>query len=187
MKVSTSLAFGITPRFTCSATACAHALVQAATPVQKTRRIHSARAAWIGTLPAMQDHEMWAHQSICGPRILLCAALSTPHMCHLPAAPQTAHLHSTQPPAASADHDGRITSAQAKEILPRSRLPQHKLAAVWGLADSGKSGYLGLEEFVKACELISLGQGGSEISDKAWLTQIKVRRIQSCPSSTVQV
>jgi Cytoskeletal-regulatory complex EF hand len=80
-----------------------------------------------------------------------------------------------------ADKDGKITGQEAKEMFPRSRLPQHRLATIWALCDDRKKGALGFDDFVKAMELISLAQAGREVTEKEWLLQQKVH-IALCTS-----
>jgi Cytoskeletal-regulatory complex EF hand len=60
-------------------------------------------------------------------------------------------------------------------MFPRSRLPQHKLAAIWALCDEQKHGNLRFDEFVKAMELISIAQAGQDVTEKQWLLRQKVR------------
>ena len=74
----------------------------------------------------------------------------------------------------SADKDGRVTGAEAKTLFPRSRLSQQSLAVVWSLCDEDKTGFIDLENFDKAMELITMAQAGRPVSNEQWLLQLKV-------------
>ncbi|KAJ1694912.1 hypothetical protein LUZ63_011610 [Rhynchospora breviuscula] len=66
--------------------------------------------------------------------------------------------------AADSDGDGRITGNDAIKFFAMSNLSRSELKQVWALADSKRLGYLGLQEFITAMQLISLSQSGSEIN-----------------------
>ena len=55
-----------------------------------------------------------------------------------------------------ADNSGRITGPQAVPFFERSGLPKRTLAMVWSYADTRKTGFLTLVDFVKAMQLISI-------------------------------
>ncbi|KAL6284065.1 hypothetical protein ACE6H2_014994 [Prunus campanulata] len=65
---------------------------------------------------------------------------------------------------ADSDSDGRITGNDAINFFGMSHLNRQDLKQVWGIADSKRQGYLGFSEFVAAMQLVSLAQGGHDIS-----------------------
>ncbi|XP_021807804.1 EH domain-containing protein 1 isoform X2 [Prunus avium] len=65
---------------------------------------------------------------------------------------------------ADSDSDGRITGNDAIKFFGMSNLNRQDLKQVWAIADSKRQGYLGFSEFVAAMQLVSLAQGGHDIS-----------------------
>ncbi|CAJ1460762.1 unnamed protein product [Effrenium voratum] len=58
---------------------------------------------------------------------------------------------------------GKITGAQAKNILEQSKLPSKVLHAIWNLADVDKDGALTLSEFALAQHLIKMKLAGQDL------------------------
>ncbi|XP_008805595.2 EH domain-containing protein 1-like [Phoenix dactylifera] len=69
--------------------------------------------------------------------------------------------------AADSDGDGRITGNDAIKFFAMSKLSRAELKQVWALADSKRQGFLGLNEFIAAMQLVSLAQAGNEITQDA--------------------
>ncbi|XP_047334534.1 EH domain-containing protein 1-like [Impatiens glandulifera] len=65
---------------------------------------------------------------------------------------------------ADSDSDGRITGTDAIKFFGMANLPRQHLKQVWAIADSKRQGFLGFKEFVTAMQLVSLGQGGHDIT-----------------------
>ncbi|RAL49545.1 unnamed protein product [Cuscuta campestris] len=65
---------------------------------------------------------------------------------------------------ADSDGDGRITGTDATKLFALSNLSKLQLKQVWALADSKRQGYLGINEFITAMQLISLAQEGRELN-----------------------
>ncbi|KAL0915637.1 hypothetical protein M5K25_016070 [Dendrobium thyrsiflorum] len=65
---------------------------------------------------------------------------------------------------ADSDGDGRVTGKDALKFFAMSNLPRPELKQVWTFADSKRQGFLDFEEFISAMQLISLAQGGLEIT-----------------------
>uniref|UniRef100_A0A1I8IPY0 EH domain-containing protein 1 n=1 Tax=Macrostomum lignano TaxID=282301 RepID=A0A1I8IPY0_9PLAT len=59
--------------------------------------------------------------------------------------------------------DGRLTGAQAKDEMTRSKLPFQQLGKIWKLADYDQDGMLNIEEFALAKYLIQLRLDGHEL------------------------
>lgn len=69
--------------------------------------------------------------------------------------------------AADSDGDGRITGNDAIKFFAMSKLSRPELKQVWALADSKRQGFLGLNEFITAMQLVSLAQAGNKIIQDA--------------------
>eukprot|EP00889_Picochlorum_renovo_P007765 jgi/Picre1/34795/NNA_002261.t1 len=65
---------------------------------------------------------------------------------------------------ADSDGDGRVTGADAVGFFERSGLPREQLAKVWAFADNSRRGYLDLDAFVRALELVSMFQSQGNIT-----------------------
>uniref|UniRef100_A0A7N0UHF4 Uncharacterized protein n=1 Tax=Kalanchoe fedtschenkoi TaxID=63787 RepID=A0A7N0UHF4_KALFE len=65
---------------------------------------------------------------------------------------------------ADSDGDRRITANDAVSFFARSVLSRSELKQVWAIADSKRQGYLGLNEFIAAMQLISLIQEGNALT-----------------------
>ncbi|KAJ8425689.1 hypothetical protein Cgig2_026211 [Carnegiea gigantea] len=65
---------------------------------------------------------------------------------------------------ADSDGDGRITGNDAILFFGMSQLPREVLKQVWALADANRQGFLGLQEFINAMQLVSLAQSGHIIN-----------------------
>ncbi|KAE8725537.1 EH domain-containing protein 1 [Hibiscus syriacus] len=65
---------------------------------------------------------------------------------------------------ADSDNDGRVTGNNAIKFLSMSGLSRQDLKLIWAIADSKRQGYLGFKEFICCMQLVSLAQGGHEIS-----------------------
>ncbi|KAL8147783.1 EH domain-containing protein 1-like [Apium graveolens] len=65
---------------------------------------------------------------------------------------------------ADSDNDGRLTGVDAIKFFSMSNLPRPDLKQVWAIADSKRQGFLGLNEFVTAMQLVSLAQGGQPLT-----------------------
>ncbi|KAJ4704005.1 EH domain-containing protein 1-like [Melia azedarach] len=65
---------------------------------------------------------------------------------------------------ADSDGDGRITGSDATKFFALSKLSRQELKQIWALADSKRQGFLDFAEFVTAMQLVSLAQGGREIT-----------------------
>ncbi|XP_047315448.1 EH domain-containing protein 1-like [Impatiens glandulifera] len=65
---------------------------------------------------------------------------------------------------ADSDCDGRITGTDAIRFFGMSNLPRQDLKQVWALADSKRQGFLGFKEFVTAMQIVSVAQGGHDIT-----------------------
>ncbi|XP_048319662.1 EH domain-containing protein 1 [Ziziphus jujuba] len=65
---------------------------------------------------------------------------------------------------ADSDSDGRITGSDALKFFSMSNLSREDLKQIWAIADSKRQGYLGFGEFIAAMQLVSLAQGGHEIT-----------------------
>ncbi|WOK98253.1 EH domain-containing protein 1-like [Canna indica] len=66
--------------------------------------------------------------------------------------------------AADKDGDGRITGNDALKFFAMSKLSRPELKQVWAIADSKRQGYLDLQEFISAMQLIALTQAGQELT-----------------------
>ncbi|XP_031131030.1 EH domain-containing protein 1-like [Ipomoea triloba] len=62
------------------------------------------------------------------------------------------------------DGDGRVTGNDATKLFGMSNLSKPQLKQVWALADSKRQGFLGINEFTTAMQLISLAQEGEELN-----------------------
>jgi len=71
---------------------------------------------------------------------------------------------------ADKDKDGRITGPDAVKFFSRSDLPRDLLAKVWAAADHTRRGFLDLNAFIKAMELISLAQSTGVVSLDSYKT-----------------
>ncbi|XP_019169144.1 PREDICTED: EH domain-containing protein 1-like isoform X1 [Ipomoea nil] len=65
---------------------------------------------------------------------------------------------------ADSDGDGRVTGNDATKLFGMSDLSKPQLKQVWALADSKRQGFLGINEFTTAMQLISLAQEGEELN-----------------------
>jgi len=65
---------------------------------------------------------------------------------------------------ADTDKDGRLRGGDAVTFFERSGLSRTVLAQVWALADRRKEGFLDLDRFELAMELISMAQDGKEVT-----------------------
>lgn len=65
---------------------------------------------------------------------------------------------------ADADRDGRVTGKDAVNFFAYSGLTREVLARVWALADHQRAGYLDVERFATAMDLVSLAQSGETLS-----------------------
>lgn len=65
---------------------------------------------------------------------------------------------------ADSDGDGRITGNDATKFFAMSKLSRSELKQVWAIADSKRQGFLSLEKFITAMQLVSLAQAGNELS-----------------------
>ncbi|KAG7015536.1 EH domain-containing protein 1 [Cucurbita argyrosperma subsp. argyrosperma] len=79
---------------------------------------------------------------------------------------------------ADSDGDGRVTGNDAIKFFSMSTLPRQDLKQVWAIADSKRQGYLGLNEFITAMQLVSLAQSGVEVTHDV-LTSNKEVDLQS--------
>ncbi|CEM32347.1 unnamed protein product [Vitrella brassicaformis CCMP3155] len=61
------------------------------------------------------------------------------------------------------DHQGRITGAQAKDDLTRSKLPSTVLHKIWNLADVTRDGYLDIYEYALCRHFIAMKLSGHEL------------------------
>uniref|UniRef100_A0A1I8HQA4 EH domain-containing protein 1 n=1 Tax=Macrostomum lignano TaxID=282301 RepID=A0A1I8HQA4_9PLAT len=62
--------------------------------------------------------------------------------------------------------DGKITGAQAKDEMSRSKLPFQQLGKIWKLADIDQDGMLDIDEFALAKYLIRLRLDGHELPNQ---------------------
>lgn len=60
-------------------------------------------------------------------------------------------------------HDGKVSGAQAKDELIKSKLPNTVLSRVWRLADCDGDGLLDSDEFALAMHLINVKLSGHEL------------------------
>ncbi|THU73861.1 hypothetical protein C4D60_Mb04t27310 [Musa balbisiana] len=65
---------------------------------------------------------------------------------------------------ADKDGDGRITGNDALKFFAMSKLSRPELKQVWAVADSKRQGFLDLQEFINAMQLVALAQEGHEIT-----------------------
>ncbi|GFZ10644.1 EPS15 homology domain 2 [Actinidia rufa] len=65
---------------------------------------------------------------------------------------------------ADSDGDGRITGNDATKFFAMSKLSRSELKQVWALADSKRQGFLGFKDFITAMQMVSLAQGGHELT-----------------------
>ncbi|WOL19101.1 EH domain-containing protein 1-like [Canna indica] len=65
---------------------------------------------------------------------------------------------------ADKDGDGRITGNDALKFFAMSKLSRAELKKVWAISDSKRQGFLGLQEFISAMQLVALAQEGNEIT-----------------------
>eukprot|EP00210_Caulerpa_lentillifera_P006452 g6164.t1 len=68
---------------------------------------------------------------------------------------------------ADSDNDGRLRGDDAVKFFERSGLTRDLLAQVWALSDRKKEGFLSLDRFQTAMELISMAQNGSPLTIEA--------------------
>eukprot|EP00128_Syssomonas_multiformis_P002049 Colp12_sorted_trinity150504_noHs@23310 len=61
--------------------------------------------------------------------------------------------------------DGKVSGAQAKEVLLQSKLPNDTLRKIWGLADIDKDANLDEDEFIVAMQLIHMALMNEVIPD----------------------
>lgn len=74
------------------------------------------------------------------------------------------------------DGDGRVTGQECKALFPRAHLSQKTLAHVWALSDQAGRGFLDIDAFCKAMELISMAQSEQPLSEDNWRRQQQVRQ-----------
>ncbi|KAK4765203.1 hypothetical protein SAY86_026293 [Trapa natans] len=67
---------------------------------------------------------------------------------------------------ADADGDGRVTGNDATKFFSMSNLSRQELKQVWAIADSKRQGFLGLNEFIVAMQLVSLAQSGVDMTSE---------------------
>ncbi|XP_057421157.1 EH domain-containing protein 1-like [Lotus japonicus] len=79
---------------------------------------------------------------------------------------------------ADSDGDGRITGNDATKFFALSNLSRSQLKQVWAIADTKRQGFLGLQEFVTAMQLVSLAQAGYDISYDILKTEIDSENIK---------
>ncbi|CAL9052270.1 unnamed protein product [Musa banksii] len=65
---------------------------------------------------------------------------------------------------ADKDGDGRITGNDALKFFAMSKLSRSELEQVWAIADSKRQGFLDLQEFINAMQLVALAQEGHEMT-----------------------
>ncbi|XP_074582603.1 EH domain-containing protein 1-like isoform X1 [Curcuma longa] len=65
---------------------------------------------------------------------------------------------------ADKDGDGRITGNDALKFFAMSKLSRPELKQVWAIADSKRQGFLDVEDFISAMQLVALAQSGHEIT-----------------------
>ncbi|CAD5175329.1 unnamed protein product [Musa acuminata subsp. malaccensis] len=65
---------------------------------------------------------------------------------------------------ADKDGDGRITGNDALKFFAMSKLSRSELKQVWAIADSKRQGFLDLQEFINAMQLVALAQEGHEMT-----------------------
>ncbi|XP_021912354.1 EH domain-containing protein 1 [Carica papaya] len=80
---------------------------------------------------------------------------------------------------ADSDGDGRITGNDAIKFFSLSNLSRPELKQVWAIADSKRQGYLGLKEFCIAMQLVSLAQGGHEITHDVFNGNVDFQNVKS--------
>ena len=68
-------------------------------------------------------------------------------------------------PLADDDNDGRVTGGDAVKFFALSGLPKPTLSRAWQLADSGRQGFLGPDQFVRALRVIAMAQSGVDAVD----------------------
>ncbi|XP_058210099.1 EH domain-containing protein 1 isoform X4 [Rhododendron vialii] len=78
---------------------------------------------------------------------------------------------------ADSDGDGRITGNDAIKFFSLSNLPRPDLKQVWAIADSKRQGFLGFKEFIVAMQLVSLGQGGHEMTNEVLNSEVDFENI----------
>lgn len=59
--------------------------------------------------------------------------------------------------------DGKVTGANAKAEMVKSKLPNSVLGKIWKLSDVDKDGFLDADEFALAMHLIQVKVGGYDI------------------------
>ncbi|PKA50641.1 hypothetical protein AXF42_Ash017980 [Apostasia shenzhenica] len=72
--------------------------------------------------------------------------------------------------------DGRITGNDALKFFSMSNLSRSELKQVWAIADAKRQGFLDLQEFISAMQLISFAQAGEDITQDA-LTQTDLDKL----------
>ncbi|GAB2284711.1 EH domain-containing protein 1 [Dionaea muscipula] len=65
---------------------------------------------------------------------------------------------------ADSDGDGRLTGNDAIKFFAMSNLPKQDLKQIWAIADSKRQGFLGIQEFIVAMQLVSLAQAGQVVT-----------------------
>ncbi|CAH9082255.1 unnamed protein product [Cuscuta europaea] len=78
---------------------------------------------------------------------------------------------------ADSDGDGRVTGSDATKLFALSNLSKLQLKQVWALADSKHQGFLGINEFITAMQLISLAQEGQELNSNLLKTADGMRHV----------
>lgn len=73
--------------------------------------------------------------------------------------------------AADQDRDGRLPGHDAVTFFERSNLPREQLAKVWALADNGRRGYLDVQTFSYAMELLSVIQRTGDVDELSFATE----------------
>ncbi|XP_058763833.1 EH domain-containing protein 1 [Vicia villosa] len=79
---------------------------------------------------------------------------------------------------ADADADGRVTGNDATKFFAMSNLSRQDLKQVWAIADSKRQGYLGLQEFIIAMQLVSLGQSGHPITHDLLSSDVDLKNLK---------
>ncbi|CAI8586913.1 unnamed protein product [Vicia faba] len=79
---------------------------------------------------------------------------------------------------ADSDADGRITGNDATRFFAMSNLSRQDLKQVWAIADSKRQGYLGLQEFIIAMQLVSLGQSGQPITHDLLSSDVDLKNLK---------
>ncbi|KAL8099912.1 hypothetical protein AgCh_032245 [Apium graveolens] len=81
---------------------------------------------------------------------------------------------------ADSDADGRLSGndVDTTKFLSMSNLSRPQLKQVWAIADSKRQGFLGLNEFITAMQLISLAQAGHELKQDFLKTKVDYDNLQ---------